>query len=239
MEGIPPEDLKDHEKQHGKNGNRSDSDDDEPATKKVKPGETGLPPQLMMPNMVPPGMQFQLGPMAMVSPYLQLGLPPHMLGAPPRALFPSAATSAMSVQAKPTFPAYSNATISAPPTTNLGIPHTSNTDNKTNSKETSNNANTNSNENPQQKPSTVPSAGTASKIMHPSEDVSLEELRSRKPQYKIIKQTVVSSSPHSTISTSIHHSTPSTMTTTSNTNKLVAAAQEVFQHVNMNFFFNL
>lgn len=35
MEGIPPEDLKDHERQ--KNGNRSESDDDEPTSKKLKP----------------------------------------------------------------------------------------------------------------------------------------------------------------------------------------------------------
>lgn len=34
MEGIPQEDLRDHEKQ--KNGNRSESDDDDPPTKKPK-----------------------------------------------------------------------------------------------------------------------------------------------------------------------------------------------------------
>jgi hypothetical protein len=35
MEGIPANDIKEHEKQ--KNGNKSDSDDDEPASKKAKP----------------------------------------------------------------------------------------------------------------------------------------------------------------------------------------------------------
>jgi hypothetical protein len=35
MEGIPANDLKEHEKQ--KNGNKSDSEDDEPANKKAKP----------------------------------------------------------------------------------------------------------------------------------------------------------------------------------------------------------
>lgn len=54
MEGIPQEDLKNHEKQ--KNGNKSESDDDEPAAKKNKmeqPGMAVMPPQMMMPNMVP------------------------------------------------------------------------------------------------------------------------------------------------------------------------------------------
>lgn len=235
MEGIPPEDLKDHEKQ--KNGNRSDSDDDEPTAKKLKP-ETGLPPQLMMPNMVPGMGQFPMGPMAMVNPYLPM-LPPHMMGAPPRPLFPAAATSAMSAQAKPTFPAYSNATISAPPTTNLGNLGSSNSSNNSDSKsskDTSNSTNTNSNDNTQ-KPSTVPSTGTASKIMHPSEDVSLEEMRARRPHYKISKQIVVSS-PQSSASISATNTPTSIASSIAhkyNESKLVAA-QEVFQHVNMTIF---
>lgn len=57
MEGIPAQDLKDHEKQ--KNGNKSESDDDEPSTKKSKiepTVATAMPPQMMMPNMVHPNM---------------------------------------------------------------------------------------------------------------------------------------------------------------------------------------
>lgn len=40
MEGIPPEDIREHEKQKnggGGGGNRSDSEEDEPAHKKPKP----------------------------------------------------------------------------------------------------------------------------------------------------------------------------------------------------------
>lgn len=55
MEGIPQEDLKNHEKQ--KNGNKSESDEDEPANKKnrleLQPGMAAMPPHMMMPNMVP------------------------------------------------------------------------------------------------------------------------------------------------------------------------------------------
>jgi hypothetical protein len=62
MEGIPQEDLKNHERQ--KNGNKSDSDDDEPATKKNKmdgqPNMAAMPPQMMMPNMVPNMAQFPM-----------------------------------------------------------------------------------------------------------------------------------------------------------------------------------
>lgn len=54
MEGIPQEDLKNHERQ--KSGNKSESDDDEPANKKNRleqPGMAAMPPQMMMQNMVP------------------------------------------------------------------------------------------------------------------------------------------------------------------------------------------
>ena len=61
MEGIPAEDLKNHERQ--KNGNKSDSDDDEPANKKNRldhqTAMASMPPQMMMPaNMVPNMAQF-------------------------------------------------------------------------------------------------------------------------------------------------------------------------------------
>lgn len=58
MEGIPAQDLKDHEKQ--KNGNKSESEDDEPSAKKSKmePQQQPqvMPQQMMMPNMVHPNM---------------------------------------------------------------------------------------------------------------------------------------------------------------------------------------
>lgn len=57
MEGIPAQDLKDHEKT--KNGSKSESDDDEPSAKKNKlepAAAAAMPQQMMMPNMVHPGM---------------------------------------------------------------------------------------------------------------------------------------------------------------------------------------
>ena len=125
---------------------------------------------------------------------------PHMMGHRP--IFPTAVPTSVAQQ-KPTFPAYSNATISAPPTVGTS-------GSTTNVSET-------------QKPQTIPQAsGTASKIIHPSEDVSLEELRARKPQYKSNKMT--SSSPHSSAS-----STPTSMASNQkyNESKMVQAAQEV------------
>lgn len=113
-------------------------------------------------------------------------MPPHMMGAPPgqsgppKPLFPSAVptstasspgnpvvgadfkpiTSGGVVVSKPTFPAYSNATISAPPTTN---PSTSSEANKI---------------------PMIATTGAASKIIHPAEDISLEEIRARLPKYQ-------------------------------------------------------
>jgi hypothetical protein len=127
---------------------------------------------------------------------------PHMMGQRP--LFPAASMAAAASQQKPTFPAYSNATISAPPTL-VGASSTS------------------TNVNDAQKPPTIPqSVGTASKIIHPPEDISLEELRARRPQYRLNRNSAPS--PHSAAST------PTSMASNhqrSEESKMVQAAHEV------------
>lgn len=223
MEGIPPQDIRDHEKQ--KNGNKSESDDDEPSVKKPKMDQmqlqqqqiqqpTQLPPQMVMQSLVSP---FQMAPMLGqipgMSPYMPVQMlnPHHMMGQRP--LFPSAiATSAIASQPKPTFPAYSNATISAPPTTNLG------------SSVAANNSTTTNTEPPQKQP-VLQTSGASSKILHPPEDTSLEEIRARKPQYKTNKSMHNQvSSPQSSAS-----STPTSVASSQkyNETKMVAAAHEV------------
>lgn len=193
MDGIPAEDLRDHERQ--KNGGKSDSDDDEPvAKKKVEYAMSVPPPMMMPPNMMPPHMlgQYGMGMMQHMPPLPPYPVPmmPHMM--PPRPLFPAAmaTTSAAAAaaaahhhhaaamaQQKPTFPAYSNATISAPPTTNhaggaSSAPPSGPPDAQQH----------------QQRPPAPPAAsGTSAaavttKIMHPQEDLSLEELRARQPK---------------------------------------------------------
>lgn len=85
----------------------------------------GIPPQpMMMPNMMPPHMMAQFAPMpphmnmmgmGFMPPGMMPGMMPpqphQMLGAPPRPLFPAAASTASQhhlaqSQSKPTFPAY-------------------------------------------------------------------------------------------------------------------------------------
>ena len=131
---------------------------------------------------------------------------PHMMAQRP--LFPSAVATSAMTQQKPTFPAYSNATISAPPTVGASSTSTNVTD--------------------AQKPQTIPqSAGTASKIMHPPEDVSLEELRARKQRYK--QNLLTMSSPQSSAS-----NTPiSAASIRANESKMVQAAHEVSFAVNL------
>lgn len=150
-------------------------------------------------------------------PGLQL-MPQHMMGQRP--LFPAAAVHSQAVmgQQKPTFPAYSNATISAPPTTNLG-----------NSSSTGSTSASDS-----QKPPTIPqNPGTASKIMHPPEDISLEEIRARKHQYRSVNRSSASSTPTSnavSIATSMASSLTADVVAAinkANESKMVAAAQEV------------
>ncbi|XP_036226965.1 BUB3-interacting and GLEBS motif-containing protein ZNF207 isoform X3 [Bactrocera oleae] len=206
MDGIPTEDVREHERQ--KNGGKSDSDDDEPAVKKkVEIPLTAPPPMMIPPSMMQPmigqfapmGLMSNMPPMAPMPPFLGPGgipmMPPHMM--PPRPLFPAAmaaTTSAAAIHApvvpqKPTFPAYSNATISAPPTTN-------------------NQSATGSSavlpEAPKA-PAVLPAGNSGSytsKIMHPPEDLSLEELRARKPKYQKLYNCVGSNN-HSQRITSI------------------------------------
>ncbi|CAD7085905.1 unnamed protein product [Hermetia illucens] len=193
MDGIPPEELREHERQ--KNGGRSDSEDDEPATKKAKPEVPATQANMMMPNMMAPHMMGQftsmgpmMTPMGPMPPYMNAAgmqlMPPHMMGAPPRPLFPAVSTSTVPSQAKPTFPAYSNATISAPPTTNNPA--------AAGAAAATSNATTDGQK------SLITTSGTTSKIMHPPEDLSLEEIRARKPKYQR-KAIIATSSSSSTM----------------------------------------
>ncbi|XP_061715824.1 BUB3-interacting and GLEBS motif-containing protein ZNF207-like isoform X2 [Cydia pomonella] len=189
MEGIPPEDIREHEKQKSGGGKGSDSEDDEPAAKKkatpallgagpstvtpgilptpMGPGMPGMYPGHMQMNpMMPPFMQAQARPMTIFEHDTQKFLRMMMPGMRP--LFP-AASVAVSTPSKPTFPAYSNATISAPPTTSASLEPKENGDVKPPA----------ANACP-----LVTATGAASKIVHPPEDVSLEEIRARQPRYR-------------------------------------------------------
>lgn len=89
-------------------------------------------------------------------------MPPHMMQRP---LFPSAVVTTAQQQQKTTFPAYnSTATISAAPTVGNANPTSAN----------SSDAQRN----------VAPPHGSI-KIMHPAEDLSLEEIRARKQQYRM------------------------------------------------------
>ncbi|KAM3962638.1 LOW QUALITY PROTEIN: bub3 interacting GLEBS and Zinc finger domain protein [Aphomia sociella] len=174
MEGIPPEDVKEHEKQKSGGGKGSDSEDDEPAAKKkaapalLGPGPSTVTPGILPTPMgpVPPGMY--PGHMAMnhmMPPFVQA---PRMMMPGMRPLFPASSIS-VSTPSKPTFPAYSNATIS-PPTTSTA-------------------AGSEPKENGEVKPPAnacplVTATGAGARIVHPPEDVSLEEIRARTPRYR-------------------------------------------------------
>ncbi|KAG5886604.1 hypothetical protein JTB14_001028 [Gonioctena quinquepunctata] len=190
--GIPAADLREHERQkQGSKNNDSGSDDDEPATKRSKPeGLLGSAPGLLQggPGMVtgmmpPPGMQMghmmPMGPMG--SHFMHhAGMPlmtAHMQavmqgqGAPQKPLFPSAIPSSPGGPVAPVvgadFKPITSATISAPPTTNTpGSNSSSSSDGN--------------------KIVTIATSSATSKIIHPTEDTSLEEMRA-----KIIKYTKI------------------------------------------------
>ncbi|CAG9102025.1 unnamed protein product [Plutella xylostella] len=177
MEGIPPEDIKEHEKQKTGGGKGSDSEDDEPAAKKkatpalLGAGPSGVAPGILPTPMgpVPPGMypgHMQMNMMGPMAPPFMQGHRMMMQGMRP--LFP-AASAPSATPSKPTFPAYSNATISAPPTTS---------------------SSSEARENGDVRPPAanacplVTATGAGAKIVHPPEDVSLEEIRARHSKYR-------------------------------------------------------
>ncbi|XP_059480543.1 BUB3-interacting and GLEBS motif-containing protein ZNF207 isoform X1 [Neocloeon triangulifer] len=208
MEGIPEVDLREHEKQRagGMRPQSPDSgDEDEPAAKKPKdalqvgamPGGTPAPngPQMMtiqgMQQMAPgmPGGPLMMHPMMGASPFMMGPMGP-MLGnhqlqqaqAPNKPLFPAAAaasstTSSATVvgadfkpittsasattQGRPTFAAYGSSTPSGSDTpTGSGSSTTPKT------------------------PAMINTTSATSRIMHPPEDISLEERRATLPQYR-------------------------------------------------------
>ncbi|XP_072949020.1 BUB3-interacting and GLEBS motif-containing protein ZNF207 isoform X2 [Epargyreus clarus] len=175
MEGIPPEDVKEHEKQKTGGGKVSDSDDDEPAAKKkATPALLGPGPSSVTQGILPtpmgslhPGMYPGHMQMNHMMPHFMQG--PRLMMPGMRPLFPAASVPT-STPNKPTFPAYSNATISAPPTTSA--------------------ASASPKENGEVRPPAanacplVTATGAGSKIVHPPEDVSLEEIRARAPRYR-------------------------------------------------------
>ncbi|XP_022917009.1 BUB3-interacting and GLEBS motif-containing protein ZNF207 isoform X2 [Onthophagus taurus] len=184
MEGIPPNDLKEHERHKGGSRLDSDDDDDEPATKKSKPEgllgtAPGVPVQGMVPGMMPPPMGMPPGiPMGHMMPMGHMHppfmhhsmpmMPPPMMmqaqGGPAKPLFPSAiptSSPGAPIVGADFKPISSGATISAPPTTN----------------------NPSINGSDGSKVPTIATTGATSKIIHPAEDISLEEIKARQPKY--------------------------------------------------------
>lgn len=192
MEGIPAADLKEHERQ--KQGG-PDSDDDEPLPKRIKPEgllgtapgtipSPGLVPGLMPPTLHPGmaagiPMGHLLGPMGHLGhhflPHGVQMLPPHLAmmqaqASPAKPLFPSAvpvSSPGAPVVGADFKPISAGATISAPPTTN-STPSGS-------SSSTIGDSN---------KVGTIATTGAASKIIHPTDDISLEEIRARQHRYQ-------------------------------------------------------
>lgn len=257
MEGIPADDIKEHERQKGgpsgggASGAKSDTDEDDgvSSSKKSKsesvagPSNTpttqlGVTPTPMtQPNLLVPQQFPGQFPMQFMPPYMQHpGHMPPMMMRPP--LFPAGAAAVSSTivgAPKPTFPAYSAATISAPPTTkNPGNGVSNNSTSTNGSTNTANNTSksgggaggttTNNNARDADPPPTkINTSSTSTKIIHPSEDLSLEELKARKPLYvqkvraaQIVAAQSAAAAATSNSSTTVNsvNSTPNSMCTT-------------------------
>ncbi|XP_034952539.1 BUB3-interacting and GLEBS motif-containing protein ZNF207 [Chelonus insularis] len=207
MEGIPPNDVKEHEKQRngGRPGSPS-SGEDEPAQKKSKPeGLLGSAPGAMstgsmVPGVIPgmpmgqypPPMHPMMGPIGPVGPPFIQGMIPGMPGMPPGMQPP---VSGASMPTRPLFPAMvSTASTSVSNSTPLGTdfkPVTSIAGGSIGpikptfpAYSTDSTLTTNSTSGGDQKVSLIATTGAASKIIHPPEDLSLEEIRARLPKYQ-------------------------------------------------------
>lgn len=205
MEGIPEDDLKDHERQRAGRiggGNRRQEDDDDEDSQSSLPGQSNPPPPNMPPQGPPGPMGPMMGPtgpmMPMMGPMGPMGhMPPFMGGpgmmgpmgpmgplpppggppvssapgatqAPNKPLFPSAAQNTTTANnqigpMKPAFPAYSQANGQA------STMHMSSGGHQ---------------EKMEKKPALITTVSANSRIIHPEEDISLEEKRAGMPRYQ-------------------------------------------------------
>ncbi|KAK8729371.1 hypothetical protein OTU49_008793 [Cherax quadricarinatus] len=209
MEGIPEEDLKEHERQRagrmGPGGRRQDEEDDDDSQSSL-PGQSNPPPP-PVPSQGPPGpmgpmmgpngpmmpMMGHMGPMGHMPPYMggpgmmagpmghlgpmpppggpPVNNPPSTSQPPNKPLFPSAAqhnttTSSQIGPVKPAFPAYSQANGQSNPSNQSSTVNSGQQD-KMESK----------------KPALITTVSANSRIIHPEEDISLEERRMKMARY--------------------------------------------------------
>lgn len=197
MEGIPEEDVKEHDRQKqgpkiSAGSRNSDSDDDNPSPKRLKVDNStssaaGMT-SVMMPGTSMMGMsQFanmnhMMGHVNNGSPFMTPGLS-HMLAGTSHANSMAAttvsttSTLATSQANKPLFPSAAAMAQNNPSGLSTAVmkptfpAYSSNASSSTNSE-----------------PATVAlinTVGPSSKIIHPPEDISLEEHRARMPKYKV------------------------------------------------------
>ncbi|XP_014262230.1 BUB3-interacting and GLEBS motif-containing protein ZNF207 isoform X2 [Cimex lectularius] len=186
MEGIPPDDLREHERQkqgkHGRAGSPS-SGEDEPTPKKKAdmPGVMAGAPSI--PGAMPghpgfPPMGPLMGPMGPIPPFMPPGL-----GMMPGGPIPSGPPNVPSphLQNKPLFP--SAAAIASTSS------HAGTSDSKTTSTATIGpvkptfpafgGSNSSSGQSEPQKVALINNVGGSSKIIHPPEDISMEEYKAK------------------------------------------------------------
>ena len=215
MEGIPPGDVLEHERTRGSDGGSTSSASTSlglsaqqgllprpvvptgllGATPQMPPGlPTGLPigpppgiPPLGFPGMsfpppmhVPPGQlrhpfSFPPPPMMMMPP---TSGPPSGIPMPPTTT-QSPVAFQMNLPRKPLFPAAASALLSQPPPSGPPLPSSSYSAVPSSSSSSSK---------PPVEPTgpLVPPTNSTARIVHPQEDLSLEELRSRHPKYQLV-----------------------------------------------------
>nr|CAG4644980.1 EOG090X0A5X [Leptodora kindtii] len=197
MEGIPESDLRDHEvqKQSGKiltaEGAESSDEEGGSQAKRLKSGQPPVPDQI--PNNIPPANQIPMAPM-LGSPFLGMGPMTHylghvpMMGAMPQMHLPTGPIASPQVNNKPIFQS------------SAGTSTSGNTPNKPafaayglgGSGATIVGEST-----VPKKSGLIAVQAGSTKIMHPEEDLSLEELRSRCQRYQ--RSSVASTSASATI----------------------------------------
>ncbi|KAL1132486.1 hypothetical protein AAG570_010441 [Ranatra chinensis] len=197
MEGIPPEDLKEHEKQkqgkHGRAASPSSGEDEPPTKKKASEGvgsSVGMVPAQMQPfPPIAPPIMGPMGPMPFMSPGMgMMGPGGPMPGGPPtmsaphlqnKPLFPSAAAIASTANTTPTTNDFKSVTSTAPigPVKPTFPAYRFSTGG-------GQGASASANSDPQKVP-LINLLGGSSKIIHPPEDISLEEIKARLPKYQV------------------------------------------------------
>lgn len=194
MDNIPEEDLIEHEKQKGLGDPDDEKDTSSPLNKVLPPGTIHGPLPHMPPAppshfMMPPPPMGMMNMMPFWNPMIMGGQMGSTSGPPPPHMMPNPSSQPQSLMSipPPPLPAQNSQNTQQPspqPPMKPLFPSGANPDNQYGDTVTRKSSDDHNDLNQNVKKTKIEAVGSGSKIIHPDEDISLEEFRANHQKYK-------------------------------------------------------